>query len=121
MCEQKEEGITMDFFESVYHGEPPWDIGPSERIYTARTGGRNRWIGTRCRMRHRGECPLFSRTRSRSVGNRFCPYCNPESTGESRTASSNGKVSRVERVRAAHTGENVRYRHRLRAVPLVEP
>jgi 2-polyprenyl-3-methyl-5-hydroxy-6-metoxy-1,4-benzoquinol methylase len=27
MHEQKEEGITRDFFESVYHGEPAWDIG----------------------------------------------------------------------------------------------
>ena len=29
MHEQKEESITMDFFESVYHGEPLWD---SERV-----------------------------------------------------------------------------------------
>ena len=33
MREQKEESITMDFFESVYHGEPPWDIGHPQKEY----------------------------------------------------------------------------------------
>ncbi|HXY87047.1 MAG TPA: class I SAM-dependent methyltransferase [Candidatus Acidoferrales bacterium] len=33
MCEQKEEGTAMDFFESVYHGEPPWDIGLPQKEY----------------------------------------------------------------------------------------
>jgi len=33
MCEQKEEGISMDFFESIYHGEPPWDIGRPQKEY----------------------------------------------------------------------------------------
>ena len=33
MHEQKEGGITMDFFESVYHGEPPWDIGRPQKEY----------------------------------------------------------------------------------------
>jgi len=34
MHEQKEEeGITMDFFESIYHGEPPWDIGRPQKEY----------------------------------------------------------------------------------------
>jgi len=33
MHERKEEGITIDFFESVYHGEPPWDIGHPQKEY----------------------------------------------------------------------------------------
>jgi len=34
MHEQKEEdGILMDFFESIYHGEPPWDIGRPQKEY----------------------------------------------------------------------------------------
>jgi cyclopropane fatty-acyl-phospholipid synthase-like methyltransferase len=33
MREQKEENITMDFFESIYHGEPPWDIGRPQKEY----------------------------------------------------------------------------------------
>jgi len=33
MPEQKEENITVDFFESVYHGEPPWDIGRPQKEY----------------------------------------------------------------------------------------
>ena len=34
MREQKEEeGITMDFLESIYHGEAPWDIGRSQKEY----------------------------------------------------------------------------------------
>jgi ubiquinone/menaquinone biosynthesis C-methylase UbiE len=34
MHEQKEEeGITRDFFESIYHGEAPWDIGRPQKEY----------------------------------------------------------------------------------------
>ena len=33
MHEQKEEGITMDFFELVYQSEPPWDIGRPQKEY----------------------------------------------------------------------------------------
>ena len=33
MPEQKEENITVDFFESVYHGEPPWDIRRPQKEY----------------------------------------------------------------------------------------
>ena len=33
MHEQKEEGITMDLFESFYQGEPPWDIGRPQKEY----------------------------------------------------------------------------------------
>ena len=34
MREQKEEeGITIDFLESIYHGEAPWDIGRSQKEY----------------------------------------------------------------------------------------
>jgi len=32
MREQKQEDITIDF-ESVYHGEPPWDIGRPQEEY----------------------------------------------------------------------------------------
>jgi len=34
MREQKEEeGITIDLFESVYHGQAPWDIGRPQKEY----------------------------------------------------------------------------------------
>jgi len=71
-------------------------------------------------MWHWGECSVFGRTRARRVGSRFCPYCHPESTGESRTASSEGNISRAKRIGAAHASKNVRYRDRLRDVPLIE-
>ena len=38
MHEQKEEGLSMDFFESVYHGEPPWDIGRPQAEYDLSKG-----------------------------------------------------------------------------------
>ena len=31
--EKEEEGITMDFFESIYHGEPRWDIRRPQKEY----------------------------------------------------------------------------------------
>jgi methylase of polypeptide subunit release factors len=33
MHEQTEKGIPIDLFESVYHGEPPWDIGRPQKEY----------------------------------------------------------------------------------------
>ncbi|HXY88585.1 MAG TPA: class I SAM-dependent methyltransferase [Candidatus Acidoferrales bacterium] len=33
MHEQKQEDIITNFFESVYHGEPPWDIGRPQKEY----------------------------------------------------------------------------------------
>jgi SAM-dependent methyltransferase len=33
MREHKEEGIPMGFWESVYHGEPPWDTGRPQKEY----------------------------------------------------------------------------------------
>ena len=33
MREQKEENIKTEFFESLYHGEPPWDIGHPQKEY----------------------------------------------------------------------------------------
>ena len=33
MHEQKEEGMTIESFESFYQGEPPWDIGRPQKEY----------------------------------------------------------------------------------------
>ena len=122
MHEQKRRrGYNKDFFESVYHGEQPWDIGrPQKEYIQLEQAGEivGSVLDVGCGT---GENALYLAAHGHEVwGIDFAPYCNPESTGESRSASSNGNISCIERIRAAHTGKNVRYRHRFRAVPHVE-